>query len=484
MEEAEALLSLPRELGADPADGEAIVANNGRYGPYVQKGKDFRSLDNEEQLLTITLEEALRILAQPKVYRRGGRNAAPKGPLREFGTDPVSERPVVARDGRFGVYVTDGETNASIGKGDRIEEMVPERAYELLAVRREQVAAKGGDGPAKRTTRSQAPGQEDARRRSVDHVRRGAAVRRPRRGGGMRQEHPGRDAGRRAGRRADPRDRRDRRRPAAPRDPPRRPGRRPRRPRRGADHRRRPGPARRPDRPPRARGRAVRGERPQRLLDARLPGLRTRARHRRAAPDQRLGDRGSLAVARRAPRRRRPTSSPLGCTAASSTASSGRARSSTTGSSTGTARWRAPTPTAGSSWLPTASRTRSPPVSSRRSRSGPRRERAARAGERLGRRRRAAHGGGRAAALGRHAGARLPARRTARFDQGRGGQGVRRRPSDRWRRSRQPGRPPGPRRRASRRARDRSGRARSSPPTRPERSCGWRRWRRSRAAAR
>jgi DNA topoisomerase I len=162
MEDAEALLSLPRQLGADPADGEAIVANNGRYGPYVQKGKDFRSLDNEEQLLTITLEEALRILDQPKVYRRGGRNAAAKGPLREFGTDPVSGRPVVARDGRFGVYVTDGETNASIGKGDRVEAMLPERAHELLAVRRDQVAAKGGDGGAKRTARPKRPTKKSA----------------------------------------------------------------------------------------------------------------------------------------------------------------------------------------------------------------------------------------------------------------------------------------------------------------------------------
>ena len=160
MEDAESLLSLPRQLGTDPADGEAIVANNGRYGPYVQKGKDYRSLDNEEQLLTITLEEALRILAQPKVYRRGGRNAAPKGPLRELGTDPVSGRPVVARDGRFGVYVTDGETNASIGKGDRVEEMLPERAYELLAVRREQVAAKGGG--SKRPARAKRPAKKSA----------------------------------------------------------------------------------------------------------------------------------------------------------------------------------------------------------------------------------------------------------------------------------------------------------------------------------
>jgi DNA topoisomerase-1 len=152
MEEAEALLSLPRQLGTDPADGEPIVANNGRYGPYVQKGKDYRSLENEDQLLTVTLDDALKLLAQPKVFRRGGRGGAAKGPLREFGTDPVSQRPVVARDGRFGVYVTDGETNASIGKGDRIEEMGPERAYELLAVRREQVAAKG-DGAAPKRSR-------------------------------------------------------------------------------------------------------------------------------------------------------------------------------------------------------------------------------------------------------------------------------------------------------------------------------------------
>jgi DNA topoisomerase-1 len=78
------------------------------------------------------------------VFKRGGRNMAASGPLREFGTDPVSQRPVSAKDGRFGVYVTDGETNASIGKGDRVEEMLPERAYELLAIRREAVAAKGG----------------------------------------------------------------------------------------------------------------------------------------------------------------------------------------------------------------------------------------------------------------------------------------------------------------------------------------------------
>jgi DNA topoisomerase-1 len=144
VDEAEALLQLPRSLGIDPSDSQEIIASNGRYGPYIVKGKDFRSIDSEEQLLTITLDQAVAIFEQPKVYKRGGRNMAASGPLREFGIDPVSERPVVAKDGRFGVYVTDGETNASIGKGDRIEEMLPERAYELLAIRREVVAAKGG----------------------------------------------------------------------------------------------------------------------------------------------------------------------------------------------------------------------------------------------------------------------------------------------------------------------------------------------------
>jgi DNA topoisomerase-1 len=108
----------------------------------VSKGKETRSLSSEEQLLEITLDEALAVLAQPRQFRgRGG--AGPKPPLREFDTDPVSQRPVVAKEGRFGIYVTDGETNASLGRGDRLEEMTPERAYELLAVRREQVAEKG-----------------------------------------------------------------------------------------------------------------------------------------------------------------------------------------------------------------------------------------------------------------------------------------------------------------------------------------------------
>jgi DNA topoisomerase I len=166
MDEAEQLLQLPRSLGQDPVDGKEIVANNGRYGPYIVKEKDFRSLDSEDQLFEIDLARASEIFKLPKVFKRGNSNMAAKGPLKEFGTDPVSERPVVAKDGRFGVYVTDGETNASIGKGDRIEEMTPERAFELLAIRREQVAAKGGPTkkPAKRAAKKPATKKSTAKK--------------------------------------------------------------------------------------------------------------------------------------------------------------------------------------------------------------------------------------------------------------------------------------------------------------------------------
>ncbi len=151
VDDAKDLLKLPRTIGVDPADDVPIVANNGRYGPYVQKGKDFRNITSEEQLLEITLEQALVIFAAPKVFKRGGQSMAAKGPLREFGDDPVSGRPVVAKDGKFGVYVTDGETNASLSKGDRLEAMPVERAYELLAVRREAIIEKGGL-PGKKAT--------------------------------------------------------------------------------------------------------------------------------------------------------------------------------------------------------------------------------------------------------------------------------------------------------------------------------------------
>jgi DNA topoisomerase-1 len=152
--EALPLLRLPRVLGADPADGAEVVAGNGRYGPYVKKGTDYRSLGSEDQLFTVSLEEALAVLAAPKT-RRGQRSAAAT-PLRELGADPVTGKPMVIREGRFGPYVTDGETNASLRKGDDIEGVTVERAAELLAERR----ARGPAEPkakARRTTKAAKP---------------------------------------------------------------------------------------------------------------------------------------------------------------------------------------------------------------------------------------------------------------------------------------------------------------------------------------
>ncbi|MFC7807724.1 type I DNA topoisomerase [Streptomyces olivaceus] len=144
LDDALRLMSLPRVVGTD-AEGVAITAQNGRYGPYLKKGTDSRSLQTEEQLFGITLEEALAIYAQPK--QRG--RAAAKPPLKELGTDPVSEKPVVVKDGRFGPYVTDGETNATLRSGDSVEEITPERGYELLAEKRAK-------GPAKKTAKKTA----------------------------------------------------------------------------------------------------------------------------------------------------------------------------------------------------------------------------------------------------------------------------------------------------------------------------------------
>ncbi len=134
LETALQLLALPRTVGVAP-DGEEVVAANGRFGPFVRKGTEIRSLETEGQLLTIALPEALEVLAQPK--RRRGQGPA-KGPLRELGPDPVSEKPLVIKDGRFGPYVTDGETNASLRKGDSVEELSIERALELLQDRRDR----------------------------------------------------------------------------------------------------------------------------------------------------------------------------------------------------------------------------------------------------------------------------------------------------------------------------------------------------------
>jgi len=133
LEAALQLLSLPRLVGVDPADGEDISAMNGRYGPYIKKGSETRSLENEEQLLTVTLDEALALLAQPK-RRRGQQSAAP---LRELGVDPASGKPVVLKSGRYGPYVTDGEVNGSLRKGDDPDTITLDRAAELLQARRD-----------------------------------------------------------------------------------------------------------------------------------------------------------------------------------------------------------------------------------------------------------------------------------------------------------------------------------------------------------
>ncbi|WP_405562070.1 type I DNA topoisomerase [Streptomyces sp. NBC_01180] len=153
--EALKLMSLPRVVGTD-AEGVEITAQNGRYGPYLKKGTDSRSLETEDQLFDITLDEALAIYAQPK--QRG--RAAAKPPLKELGTDPVSERPVVVKDGRFGAYVTDGETNATLRTGDSVEDITPERGYELLAEKRAK-------GPVKKKTAKKAPAKKTAAKKTA-----------------------------------------------------------------------------------------------------------------------------------------------------------------------------------------------------------------------------------------------------------------------------------------------------------------------------
>jgi DNA topoisomerase-1 len=148
LEDALRLLTLPRVLGTTP-EGEEVTALNGRYGPYVSKkgsgsSTDSRSLTSEEQLFTVTLEDAIALFAQPKAR---GRGAAAAPPLRELGADPATGSPMVVKEGRFGPYVTDGETNASLRKGDAVESLTVERAAELLADRRAR-------GPAPKKARA------------------------------------------------------------------------------------------------------------------------------------------------------------------------------------------------------------------------------------------------------------------------------------------------------------------------------------------
>jgi DNA topoisomerase-1 len=133
LEDAVRLLTLPRTLGE--IDGKPVTVQNGRYGPYVKQGSESRSLESEDQMFTITMDEATALLAQPKPRGRAARAAAAP-PLRELGEDSATGKPIVLREGRFGPYVTDGETNASLRKGDAVESITPQRAIELLAERR------------------------------------------------------------------------------------------------------------------------------------------------------------------------------------------------------------------------------------------------------------------------------------------------------------------------------------------------------------
>jgi DNA topoisomerase-1 len=157
LDDALRLLSLPRVVGVDPADGQEITAQNGRYGPYIKKGSDTRSLATEPELFTVSLEQALALLAEPKRGRGRGAGAA-KPPLRELGDDPATGKPMVIKDGRFGPYITDGEYNATVPRSETVESITPERAADLLAEKRaagppKKKAARGAKKAAKKTSK-------------------------------------------------------------------------------------------------------------------------------------------------------------------------------------------------------------------------------------------------------------------------------------------------------------------------------------------
>lgn len=162
-EEALRLLSLPRVVGTD-VDGEEITAANGRFGPYLKKGGDYRSLASEEELFTVTEEQARAVYAQPK--QRGRGNAKP--PLAEFGVDPTSGKPIVAKDGRFGDYLTDGTTNVTIPRGMNLEELTNEKAVEMLAEKRAKAPAKApARGRASSGTAKKAPARKAPAKRAA-----------------------------------------------------------------------------------------------------------------------------------------------------------------------------------------------------------------------------------------------------------------------------------------------------------------------------
>jgi DNA topoisomerase-1 len=152
LEEALQLLALPRVVGAHPESGEEILSLNGRYGPYLKKGTDTRSLETEEQIFSVTVDEAVKLFAEPK--RRRGQRAQTQ--LRELGPDHATGKPMVIKDGRFGPYVTDGETNASLRKGDKVETITDERASELLQDRRDRGPVKKRAGKKKAASKKAA----------------------------------------------------------------------------------------------------------------------------------------------------------------------------------------------------------------------------------------------------------------------------------------------------------------------------------------
>jgi DNA topoisomerase I len=162
LEDAQRLLSLPRVVGVDPSTGEEITALNGRYGPYIKRGAaETRSLDSEEQIFTVELADAIERLAAPK-YGPGSRRSAPTT-LRELGDDPATAKPIVVRAGRYGPYVTDGETNASLRKGDEVDELTMDRAIALLAERRARGPAKPRRA-TKKTTKAAAKKKAPAKK--------------------------------------------------------------------------------------------------------------------------------------------------------------------------------------------------------------------------------------------------------------------------------------------------------------------------------
>lgn len=158
------LLSLPRVVGKDPESGTEITAQNGRYGPYLKKGTDSRSLESEDQIFSLTLEQALEIYAQPKTRR--GRTAKP--PLKELGTDPNSGKPVVIKDGRFGPYITDGTTNVTVPRASTVEDIDPDQAYTLLAEKRAKgPAKKRGTRKTTKKTAAKKPAKKTATKKTT-----------------------------------------------------------------------------------------------------------------------------------------------------------------------------------------------------------------------------------------------------------------------------------------------------------------------------